>query len=72
MYWDDDQFSFLARLASVVMSTLFPFVAILVLYYIHNTSIRLIMVFCFSLTFSLALVMFTTAKSVEIFAATAA
>lgn len=57
---------------SVLISTLFPSVAVLALYYIKVMSIRLGAVLLFSLLFSATLAAFTKARPVEIFAATAA
>lgn len=70
--WKDAHFFGLSRVLSVIISTLFPFIAVLVLYLIHNLASRLGAVVAFSFLFWTALAIFTNARPVEIFAATAA
>lgn len=70
--WSDKSYHRLARLTAVLISTLFPSVAVIVLYFIHDLAIRLWVVLCFSMVFSSILAVFTTARPIEIFAATAA
>jgi hypothetical protein len=70
--WEEKTFSLAARVLSVFVSTLFPSVAVLALYFIKSLAVRLGAVLAFSALFSISLAIFTTAKPVEIFAATAA
>ena len=70
--WNDKSFTNIARTMGVLISTLFPAVAVLALYYIPTVPIRLGMILVFSLLFSGVLAAFTQARPIEIFAATAA
>jgi hypothetical protein len=71
-YWKDEYFSRVARIISVLISTLFPSLAVLALYFIHSLAVRLGAILLFSLLFSIVLAIFTSARPVEIFAGTAA
>lgn len=62
----------LIRVLNIILSATIPSVAVLALYFINNIAYRLVAVACFSGVFSLVLAVFTTARPVEIFAATAA
>ena len=57
---------------AVLISTMFPSIAVIVLYFIQDLAIRLWVVLIFSLVFSTVLAIFTNARPIEIFAATAA
>jgi hypothetical protein len=70
--WKDDHFLILAKAISVIVSIIFPSIAILVLYFIERMVVRVGIVILFSALFSISLAAFTNAKPVEIFAATAA
>lgn len=60
------------HIVGISLGTLIPAAAIFVLYYVHDMVARLGAILAFSALFSLALALFTKAKKVEIFAATAA
>ncbi|SLM38568.1 hypothetical protein LPUS_08827 [Lasallia pustulata] len=60
------------HIVGITLGTLIPTAAIFVLYYVHDMVARLGAILAFSALFSLALAVFTKAKKVEIFAATAA
>jgi hypothetical protein len=62
----------IARALVVVLSAILPFTAIVALYFIENLRHRIAMIAVFSGVFALVLTIFTTARPVEIFAATAA
>jgi hypothetical protein len=70
--WDDKHFTNIVRVMAVLISTLFPSIAVLVLYFIPKLPIRLGAVLLFSMLFSGVLAAFTRARPIEIFAATAA
>ena len=57
---------------SVVLSSLVPTASMFALYYTHSTSLRLVLVMIFTSLFALVLSIFTKARRVELFAATAA
>ncbi|KAH8629391.1 hypothetical protein IG631_16648 [Alternaria alternata] len=62
----------IARALIVVLSAILPFTSIVALYFIENLRHRIAMIAVFSGVFALVLTIFTTARPVEIFAATAA
>ncbi|KAH6839217.1 hypothetical protein B0T12DRAFT_490380 [Alternaria alternata] len=75
MYMWRTKFGILRRIARalvVVLSAVLPFTAIVALYFIENLRHRIAMIAVFSGVFALVLTIFTTARPVEIFAATAA
>lgn len=57
---------------AVLISALFPSISVIVLYFIKSLAVRLWVVLGFSMLFSLVLAVFTNARPIEIFAATAA
>jgi hypothetical protein len=61
-----------SRALCVVISTLVPPISILVLYYVHTTPARLGTIAAFSFIVATVIAVFTAAKPVDIFAATAA
>ena len=61
----------MAKVITVCFSTLLPSIAVLGLYYIDQLTARLGAIIAFSATFSLVLALFTNAKPIEIFTATA-
>jgi hypothetical protein len=72
MHWKEENFEAVARILNILLSALYPSVAIIALYYIRTMTARLGAVLAFSFLFSASLAVLTTAKPVEIFAATAA
>ena len=70
--WNDKSYKKMARVVIVIISTLFPTVAVLSLYLVKDMVARLGAVLGFSALFSIVLAVFTNARPVEIFAATAA
>ncbi|KAF2023662.1 hypothetical protein EK21DRAFT_80361 [Setomelanomma holmii] len=64
-------FTRMARIITVCFSTLLPSIAVLSLYYIDELTARLGAIIAFSATFSLVLAVFTNARPIEIFTATA-
>jgi hypothetical protein len=62
----------MARIVNVMLSTLLPSLAVLALYLINDPLARLGAIVGFSAAFSLVLAIFTKARPVEVFAATAA
>ena len=69
--YEDSKFNSAANLISIILSSLFPPASIFVLYYVKSTVIRLVLILVFSAVFTACLSIFTSAKRVEIFAATA-
>jgi hypothetical protein len=70
--WDDASYQQTARGLSVVVSSLIPSLAIVVLYFIHNLIARILTAMGLSFVFSAALTVSTSARPAEIFAASAA
>lgn len=70
--WDDAAYQSTARGLSVVVSSLIPSLAIVVLYFIHNLIARILTAMGLSFVFSVALALSTSARPAEIFAASAA
>ncbi|KAF1931014.1 uncharacterized protein M421DRAFT_57544 [Didymella exigua CBS 183.55] len=62
----------MSRTVNITLSSLIPSVAVLALYFIDRLPYRLLAITGFSFTFSLVLAVFTTARPIEIFTATAA
>lgn len=71
MEWKDESYSKAARVMAVLMSTLIPSIAVITLYCIHSLLTRIFVAMVFSTVFSIALAL-SHARTVEIFAATAA
>jgi hypothetical protein len=69
---NDQNFRLLSKIVSLIVSTIFPSTAVLVLYFIKRLVVRVGVVLLFSAVFSTSLAVFTNAKPIEIFAATAA
>ncbi|KAF2007379.1 hypothetical protein P154DRAFT_569262 [Amniculicola lignicola CBS 123094] len=67
----DRKFKSLARATTVLLSTVLPSIAVLGLYYIDSLSSRLLAIIEFSASFSPVLALFTNARPIEIFTATA-
>ncbi|KAH0364276.1 hypothetical protein KCU65_g6898, partial [Aureobasidium melanogenum] len=74
LLWDDDdeKIDQLSNALSSVVSSLVPTLAILVLYFVKSFLIRIILVVIFTGVFSGLLSIFTKARRIEIFSATAA
>jgi hypothetical protein len=64
-------FTRMARVITFCLSTLLPSIAVLVLYYIDELTARLGAIIGLSAMFSLVLALFTNARPIEIFTATA-
>ncbi|KAF2475953.1 uncharacterized protein BDR25DRAFT_253591 [Lindgomyces ingoldianus] len=69
---NDNWFVRLARVMTVILSTLLPSIAVLGLYYVRSLPAHLGAVVGFSAMFSLALEVFTNSRPIEVFTATAA
>lgn len=70
--WKDAKFSTFSRALSALTSTLIPSVAIVSLYFIRDLLARIFAAMGFSAILSLVLALLTTARPVEVFAATVA
>lgn len=62
----------IANLVATVLSSAIPIASIVALNYIHRMIIRLVVIALFTMTFSLILSLVTSARRIEVFAATAA
>jgi len=62
----------ISHLVGVVLASVIPAASIFTLYFVHNMIDRLGVLLAYSALFSICLALFTTARRVEIFAATAA
>jgi hypothetical protein len=60
------------KIAVAVLSSILPTLAILVLYFVKRMIVRIGLVILFTTLFSVTLAVFTAARKVEIFSATAA
>jgi hypothetical protein len=70
--WDETSYLRTARWVSVVVSSLIPSLAIVILYFIHNLIARILTAMGLSFVFSIALAASTPARPAEIFAASVA
>jgi len=68
----DSHFHRIANVVGTLISSLIPIGSIVVLYFVTSMPLRLAVLSCFTAIFSIALSLLTSAKRVEIFAATAA
>jgi len=68
----DSKINDAAHTISIILSSLLPPASIFALYYVHRTPIRLGLIMIFSAIFTACLAISTSAKRVEIFAATVA
>jgi hypothetical protein len=68
----DSHFHHIANIVGTLISSLIPIGSIVVLYFVTDMPIRLAIISLFTAIFSIALSLVTSAKRVEIFAATAA
>jgi hypothetical protein len=68
----DSHFHHIANIVGTLISSLIPIGSIVVLYFVADMPIRLAIVSLFTAIFSIALSLVTSARRVEIFAATAA
>ena len=69
---NDNLLTGMSRTVNVSLSSLIPSIAVLGLYFIDRLPYRLCAIAGFSFLFSLILAVFTTARPIEIFTATAA
>ncbi|KAL0254265.1 hypothetical protein SLS55_009739 [Diplodia seriata] len=70
--WKDKRYETAARILCILLSTIIPSLAIVVLYFIQSMLIRIIASIGFSAAFSVAVALLTSARPAEIFAATVA
>jgi YD repeat-containing protein len=70
--YSDRLLEHIAEVLSIVVSTLLPTISMFALYYIENTTLRLVFILCFSAVFTASLAVFTNARRIEIFAAVVA
>jgi len=68
----DFKFNCAAHRISIILFSLLPPASMFALYYVHRTPIRLGLIMIFSVMLTACLVIFTSARRVEIFAATVA
>ena len=71
-YFDDSKLNAVAHFLGTFIASMLPAMAIFVLYFVPDLLDRLWIILAFSALFSFTLAIFTKAKRVEIFAATAA
>jgi hypothetical protein len=69
---NDQNFRLFSKIVSIIVSTIFPSTAVLVLYFIKRLVVRVGVVLLFSAVFSTSFAVFTNAKPIKIFAATTA
>lgn len=70
--YDDKKISIVADAGAAVISSLLPTVMILVLYFVHSMLWRLGLLIIFTAIFSTSIAVFTNAKKIEVYSATAA
>ena len=70
--YDEAHMMMISNSVGAILSSLLPTIAILVLYFVKRVIVRIGLTIIFTSIFSLALSLFTEAKKVEIFSATAA
>ena len=70
--YDDKAMAKVADALAAVTSSLLPTVMILVLYFVQTILWRLVLMIVFTAVFSAVLTVFTNAKRIEVFSATAA
>jgi hypothetical protein len=68
----DQYYVRLAKILSILLATIFPSIAIVILYFIPSLLARLGFIMAFSFLLAAVLAVFTEAKSTEIFGITAA
>jgi hypothetical protein len=71
-WYSETGVAFVVDVVGTVISSLFPVVSIVALYFVDKMPARLGLVAAFTAVFSLCLALMTTARRVEIFAATTA
>jgi hypothetical protein len=62
----------ISRILSTILSSSIPVLSIIALHFIESTGKRLAAIACFTVAFSLALEVFTTARAIDVFTAAAA
>lgn len=70
--YDEARMTTISNSFAAILSSLLPTLAILIFYFIKSMLIRIVLTIVFTAMFSLALSVFTDARKVEIFSATAA
>jgi len=71
-HYRDSNLKVISHLVGVILASLIPAASIFTLYYVTHMVARLGIILAFSALFSICLALFTTARRVEIFGATAA
>ena len=71
-HYDEAALTKISNVVTAILSSLLPTVVILVLYFVNRMLTRIGLIITFTSVFSLALALFTEAKKVEVFTATAA
>lgn len=72
VHYKDSTLSGITRILTILVSSLLPSASIFILYFVDSLIDRLGVIMGFSVLFSISLAVFTSARRVEIFAATAA
>lgn len=70
--YDDKKITVAADVLAAVISSLLPTVMILVLFFVHDMLWRLGLLIIFTAIFSASITVFTNAKKIEVYSATAA
>lgn len=70
--YDDKKITVVADALAAVISSLLPTVMILVLFFVHDMLWRLGLLIIFTAIFSASITVFTNAKKIEVYSATAA
>jgi hypothetical protein len=70
--YSDKHIALVARVVSTVVASLLPLLSIIVLFIVRDNVLRLVVIVILSALFSLSLALMTSARRIEIFAATAA
>ena len=70
--YEDSKLLQLADILSTLISSALPIGSIIALYYINTMIVRLVVIAVFTMTFSMVLSLMTSARKVDVFAATAA
>ena len=70
--YSDQKIKSFTRATSIVVSAVLPASAMVALYFIKDTTIRLIVIFIYNLVFSFSLALMVKARPIEIFAAATA
>jgi hypothetical protein len=71
-HYEESSLQTILSILATVMASLLPISSVVALYVVQSNNVRLGMIAGFSACFSLALAVMTSAKRIEVFAATAA